>query len=75
MKRILVFINSQPVEVIRTFKAVNIIRREQQGGMELHLPVRFAGIHYVGQRRTEIFVASDKELTSDEIITAANSCL
>ncbi|MFI3039189.1 hypothetical protein ACH54D_20320 [Atlantibacter hermannii] len=75
MKRILVFFNSQPIDVITTFKAVRIIRCEDPEGAEQYLPVKFAGVHSVGQKRTEIYVASEKKLTSDEIISAANKFL
>ncbi|WP_318375359.1 hypothetical protein [Enterobacter sp.] len=75
MKKVLVFFNSQPVEVINTLKAINAIRREYPDGQEEHLRVRLAGIHSVSNRSVEIYIASDKELTPEEIINAANQFL
>lgn len=75
MKKVLVFFNSQPVEVIRTLKAVNTIRRQYPDGRERHLRIKLAGLHAVSQQHTEIYVASDKELSQDEVIKAVNQYL
>ena len=75
MKDVLVFFNSQPVEVIRTLKAVNTIRRQYPDGREEHLKIKLAGLLNVCNERSEIFVASDKELLPDEVIQAAKQYL
>lgn len=75
MKDVLVFFNSQPVEVVRTLKAVSTIRRQYPDGREEHLKIKRAGLLNVTNQRSEIFVASDKELLPDEVIQAAKKYL
>lgn len=75
MKNVLVFFNSQPVEVVRTLKAVSTIRRQYPDGREQQLKIKLAGLLNVGNQRSEIFVASDRELSHDEVIRAAKHYL
>lgn len=75
MKDVLVFFNSQPVEVIRTLKAVNTIRRQYPDGRERHLRIKLTGLHSVSQKHTEIYIASDREVLHEEVIQAARQYL
>jgi hypothetical protein len=75
MKKVLVFFNVQPVEVVNTLKAVTTIKRSYPNGEEVHLQIMLAGIHSVTGDHTEIYVASDRELSPNDIVSAANSLL
>jgi len=75
MKKVLVFFNAQSVEVVETTKAVTTIKRNYPNGEETHLKIMLAGIHSITGDHTEIYVASDRELSPDEIVSAANRLL
>ncbi|WNP36375.1 hypothetical protein RN333_09360 [Enterobacter kobei] len=75
MKKVLVFFNSQQAVLKSVVKGVNVLRCEYAGGEEKHLKILFAGIHLVSSSNVEIYIASDRELTSPEIVEAANSLL
>lgn len=75
MKKVIVFFNSQPAVLQSVVQGVTLLRCEYEGGEETHLKILFAGIHLVSSSHVEIHVASDRELTSREIVDAANSLL
>lgn len=75
MKKVLVFFNAQTVEVVKTIKAVTTIKRYYPNGEEIHLKIMLAGIHSITGDHTEIYVASDRELSAEEIVSAANKLL
>ncbi|MBE0394283.1 MULTISPECIES: hypothetical protein [Citrobacter] len=75
MKNVLVIFNSQPAELVKTLREANIIRRVYPNGEEAHLKIMLSGMHSVGQKKCEIFIASDRDLRHDEIITAVNALL
>lgn len=75
MKNVLVFFNSQPVVVQKVVKGVTTILREYPNGEQTHLKIMYAGVHSLTGDHTEFCVASDRELTSQDIIEAANRLL
>lgn len=75
MKKVLVFFNAQPVEVIKTTKIVTTILRNYPNGEEIHLKIMRVGIHSITGDHNEIYVASDRELSSEEIISAVKRFL
>jgi len=52
-----------------------VIRRGYACGKEAYLKILFAGIHLITGAHAEIYVAADRELTSQEIVEAANILL
>jgi len=75
MKTVLVFFNSNPAEVVETLEGVTTIARNYPGGEEMHLPISLAGIHSITGDQIEIYVASDRELSRDEVVNAVNKFL
>lgn len=75
MKNVLVFFNRQPVVVVRVIDGTTTILREYPNGEEVHLKIMYAGIHSLTGDHTEFCVASDREVTSHEIVDAANNLL
>jgi len=75
MKNVLVFFNSQPVVVQKVVKGITTILREYPNGEQTHLKIMYAGVHSLTGDHTEFCVASDRELTSHDIVEAANRLL
>lgn len=75
MKKVLVFFNSQPTEVVETLEGVTTIARNYPSGEKIHLPISLAGIHSITGDQIEIYVASDRELSRDEVVNAVNKFL
>jgi hypothetical protein len=68
MRKVLVFFNAQPVVVVETIKAVTTILRNYPNGEEIHLKIMRVGSYSITGDQTEIYVASDRELSSEEIV-------
>jgi len=75
MKKVLVFFNSQQVEVVNVLKPVTSIIRNYPNGDEVSLKIMLTGIHSLTGDHIDIFVASDRELTKEEVISAVNKYL
>ncbi|MCL5502153.1 hypothetical protein POH93_14405 [Phytobacter diazotrophicus] len=75
MKKVLVFFNAQPVEVVETLKAVTTIQRICPDGKKAHLRIMQAGIHSVTGDHIAIYVAANREISSEEIVRAAQKFL
>lgn len=75
MKNVLVFFNRQQVEIQKVVHGTTSIRREYPSGEEAHLKIMHAGVHSLAGDHAEFIVASDRELTSQEIVDAANRLL
>ncbi len=75
MKNVLVFFNAEPVKVQQVIKSVTSVLRWYPNGEEAHLKIMLAGVHSLTGDHREFCVASDRELTSDEIMAAANRLL
>lgn len=75
MKKVIVFFNAQSAVVVQTLEGVTAIKRNYPNGEEIHLPISLAGIHSVTGDQIEIYVASDRELSPDEVVNAVNKFL
>lgn len=75
MKKVLVFFNAQSVEMVETIKGVTSIKRNYPNGEEIHLKIMLAGIHSITGDHKEIYVASDRDISPEEIVAAANKLL
>lgn len=75
MKKVLVFFNSQQVEVVNVLKPVTAIIRNYPNGDEVSLRIMLTGIHSLTGDHVEICVASDRKLTKEEVINAMNKYL
>ncbi|WP_039056140.1 hypothetical protein [Enterobacter sp. Bisph1] len=75
MKNVLVFFNAEPVKVQKVVNGVTSVLRLYPNGEEAHLKLMLAGVHSLTGDHREFCVASDRELTSEEIMEAANRLL
>lgn len=75
MKNVLVFFNNQPATLHKVINGVTTMLCEYPGGEVTHLNILYAGIHAVNGNHSAFCVASDRELTSQEIVEAANRLL
>lgn len=75
MKKVLVFFNSQRVEAVNVPKSLTCMMLSYPNGDEVSLKIMLTGIHSLTGDHTEIYVASDRELTQEEVISAVNSSL
>ncbi len=75
MKKLLVFFNSQQVEVLNVLEPVTSIIRRYPNGDEVSLKIMLTGIHSLTGDHAEIFVASDRELTQEEVSNAVKKYL
>lgn len=75
MKTVIVFFNGKPSKVITVLKGVTSIREEYPNGEEINLQIMSAGFPSLTGDHEIIYVASDRELTSEEIFDAAKKYL
>ena len=75
MKKVLIFFNSQQAEVVNVLKPVTSILRRYPNGDEVSLKIMLSGVHSLTGDHIEIYVASDRELTNDEVVSAVNKYL
>lgn len=75
MKTVIVFFNGKPSKVITVLKGVTSIREEYPNGEEINLQIMSAGFPSLTGGHEIIYVASDRELTSEEIFDAAKKYL
>lgn len=75
MKKVLIFFNSQQAEVVNVLKPVTAIMRRYPNGDEVSLKIMLSGFHSLTGDHIEIYVASDRELTNDEVVSAVNKYL
>ncbi|MDT3409782.1 UNVERIFIED_ORG: hypothetical protein QE398_000151 [Atlantibacter sp. SORGH_AS 304] len=75
MKKVLVFFNSQQVEVVTLSKSLTCIVRNYPNGEEVTLKIMLTGIHSLTGDHTKIYVASDPELTQEEVTSAVTRSL
>lgn len=69
--KVLVFFNSQPVRVIDRNASDKTVDCEYPNGEKATLNIMHAGIHSLTGDHLEIRVATDRELSSDDIMSAA----
>jgi len=75
MKTVIVFFNGKPSKIITVLKGVTSIREEYPNGEEINLQIMSAGFPSLTGDHEIIYVASDRELTSEEIFDAARKYL
>lgn len=75
MKRVIVFFNFEPAEVISVMRGVTSIGRKYPNGDGIQLPIMSAGFPSLTGDSKIVHIASDRTLTSDEILEAANKML
>lgn len=75
MKKVIVFFNAEPCKVITVLKGITSVREEYPGGEEIHLQIMSAGLPSLTGDHGIVYVASDRELTSQEILDAAKKYL
>ena len=75
MKKVIVFFNAEPYKVITVPKGITSIRKEYPSGEEIHLQIMSAGFPSLTGDHGIVYVASDRELTSQEILDAAKKYL
>jgi len=75
MKTVIVFFNGKPSKIITVLKGVTSIREEYPNGEEINLQIMSAGFPSLTGDHEIIYVASDRELTSEEIFDAAKKYL
>ncbi|MEG0098686.1 MAG: hypothetical protein RR184_02850 [Citrobacter sp.] len=75
MIKVLVFFNTEPCKVITVLNGISSIRQEYPNGKETHLRIMSAGFPSLTGDHGVVYVASDRELTSQEILNAAKKHL
>lgn len=75
MKKVIVFFNAEPYKVITVPKGITSIREEYPSGEEIHLQIMSAGFPSLTGDHGIVYVASDRELMSQEILDAAKKYL
>lgn len=71
MRDVLVFFNSQPAELVRTIMAVTTIIRHYPDGREKKLRISPLFVDIQAGDANEVFIATDRELSREEVISAA----
>lgn len=75
MKKVIVFFNAEPCKVVSVPKGITSIRQEYPNGEEESLQIMSAGFPSLTGDHGVVYVASDRELTSQEIFDAAKKYL
>lgn len=75
MKRVIIFFNGKPSKVITVLKGVTSIREEYPNGEMINLKIMSAGFPSLTGDHEVVYVASDRELSSKEILEAAQKYL
>ncbi|EPG4957877.1 hypothetical protein VC623_02695 [Citrobacter amalonaticus] len=72
MKKVIVFFNSESAVVVLVMKGITTIMREYPNGEKAHLQVMSAGFPSITGDHKIVYVASDRDVTSEEILEAAS---
>lgn len=72
MKKVIVFFNSESAVVVSVMKSITTIMREYPNGEKVHLQVMSAGFPSITGDHKIVYVASDRDVTSEEILEAAS---
>ncbi|EHG7584033.1 hypothetical protein OGY07_13115 [Citrobacter sp. Cs237] len=75
MKKVLVFFNSEPAVVLSVMKGITTITREYPSGEKAHLSVMSAGFPSLTGDHKIVYVASDRNVSSEEILEVASKLL
>lgn len=68
MKNVIVFFNGKPCKVVTVQQGVTSVRQEYPDGEEIYLQIMSAGFPSLTGDRSFVYVASDRELTSQKIL-------
>ncbi|WFW99661.1 hypothetical protein NFJ89_13495 [Citrobacter braakii] len=69
------FFNSEPAVVVSVMKGITSIMREFPNGEKAHLSVMSAGFPSLTGDHKIVYVASDRDVSSEEILEAASKLL
>ena len=72
MKKVIVFFNSESAVVVSVMKSITTIIREYPNGEKAHLQIMSAGFPSLTGDHKIVHGASDRDVTSEEIIAAAS---
>lgn len=75
MKKVIVFFNAEPAAVVSVMSGITTILREYPNGEKTHLPVMSAGFPSLTGDYQVVHVASDRDISSEEILDAARKFL
>ena len=75
MKKVIIFFNGKPSKIVTVLKGVTSILEQYPGGEEINLQIMSAGFPSLTGDHEVVYVASDRELTSQEIFDAARKYL
>jgi len=75
MIKVLVFFNAESCKIMTVLEGISSIRQEYPNGDETHLRIMSAGFPSLTGDHGVVYVASDRELTSQEILDAARKYL
>lgn len=75
MSKVLVFFNSQPVKAVVSKMDEKTVECEYPNGEKTTLNIMYAGVRSLTGDHLAIRVAANRELSSDEIVNAAEKFL
>lgn len=75
MIKVLVFFNAESCKVMTVLEGISSIRQEYPNSEETHLWIMSAGFPSLTGDHGIVYVATDRELTSQEILDAAKKYL
>lgn len=75
MIKVLVFFNAESCKVMTVLDGISSVRREYPSGEETYLRIMSAGFPSLTGDNCVVYVASDRELSSQEILDAAKKYL
>lgn len=75
MKNVIVFFNFQPCKVISIFDGITSIRQEYPNGEEIFLQIMSANFPSLTGDHGVAYLASDRDLSTQEILDAAKKFL
>lgn len=75
MKKVIVFFNAKPAAVVEVMPTITTILREYPNGEKAHLTVMSAGFPSLTGDHQIVNVATDRELSSEEILEAARKLM
>jgi hypothetical protein len=75
MIKVLVFFNAESCKVMTVLEGISSIRQEYPNGEDTHLRIMSAGFPSLTGDHGIVYVATDRELTSQEILDAARKYL
>ena len=75
MKKVIVFFNAEPCRVITVRKDITSIRQEYPNGEEIDLQIMSAGFPSLTGDHGVVYVATDRDLATQEILAAVKKHL